>query len=85
MYNRKIILKNRRSNERLELTFEEFKTKFAQELQTALNSYKRHQEQKDMFLPPFLNNKNYESDFYFSLRFNFNNNSMSSWYIDRIL
>lgn len=85
MYNRKIIMKNRKSNERLELSFEEFKIKFAQELQTALNLYIRHNEQKNIFLTPFLNNKNYESDFYSSLRFNFNNNSISAWYIDRIL
>lgn len=82
---RKIIVKNRRNyKECLELTLDEFKAKFKNELQTAINSYKAHEESKN-FLPPFVKpTPNYERDFYFSLRWNFNTNSNSNWYIDKI-
>lgn len=87
MYKQKIILKNKRNiRERLELTLEEFKDKFKKELKTAFNSYKRNEEYKNSILPaPMQRNRNYETDFYFDLRFNFNHNSNSDWYIERIL
>lgn len=79
---RKLIIKNRRNNEeRLELTFEEFKAKFQMELKQAINTYKAHQESKN-FLPPFLKpTPNYEQDFYFDLRWNFNNYAQTQYYI----
>ena len=79
---RKIIIKNRQNNEeRLELTLEEFKAKFQMELKQAINTYKAHQESKN-FLPPFLKpTPNYEQDFYFDLRWNFNNYAQTQYYI----
>ena len=79
---RKLIIKNRRNNEeRLELTLEEFKAKFQMELKQAINTYKAHQESKN-FLPPFLKpTPNYEQDFYFDLRWNFNNYAPTPYYI----
>lgn len=79
---RKLIIKNRRNNEeRLELTLEEFKDKFQMELKQAINTYKAHQESKN-FLPPFLKpTPNYEQDFYFDLRWNFNNYAQTQYYI----
>ena len=79
---RKLIIKNRRNNEeQLELTLEEFKAKFQMELKQAINTYKAHQESKN-FLPPFLKpTPNYEQDFYFDLRWNFNNYSQTQYYI----
>ena len=79
---RKIIVKNRRNyKEGLELTLDEFKAKFKNELQTAINSYKAHEESKN-FLPPFLKpTPNYEQDFYFDLRWNFNNYAQTQYYI----
>ena len=79
---RKLIIKNRRNNEeRLELTLEEFKAKFQMELRQAINTYKAHQESKN-FLPPFLKpTPNYEQDFYFDLRWNFNNYAQTQYYI----
>lgn len=82
----RIIVKNRRTNESLELNLEEFKIKFSLELAQAFNNYKNQKEQKDMLLPPFMqNNKDYKSDFYFDIRWNFNNHQTSLWYIDRII
>ena len=79
---RKLIIKNRRNNEeRLELTLEEFKAKFQMELKQAINTYKAHQESKN-FLPPFLKpTPNYDQDFYFDLRWNFNNYAQTQYYI----
>ena len=79
---RKLIIKNRRNNEELlELTLEEFKAKFQMELKQAINTYKAHQESKN-FLPPFLKpTPNYEQDFYFDLRWNFNNYAQTQYYI----
>lgn len=82
----KIIVRNRRKYEdKQELTLEEFKEKFYNELQNAINIYSYHEEQKDMIKPPFMSlNKDYQADFYRDLRWNFNNNSNSVYYIDRI-
>ena len=79
---RKLIIKNRRNNEeRLELTLEDFKAKFHMELKQAINTYKAHQEYKN-FLPPFIKpTPNYEQDFYFDLRWNFNNYAQTQYYI----
>ena len=83
---RKIILKNRRDNSTLELGFDEFKAQFQQELQQAINLYtNREKEKKAMLLPPFTpDNNNYTSDFYFDLRWNFNNYAQTNWYIANI-
>lgn len=82
----RIIVKNKRTLERLELTLEEFQSKFRTELQQAFNNFKNQEERKDMLLPPFMHkNRNYKSVFYFDLRWNFNNHQTSLWYIDRIL
>lgn len=82
----KIIVRNRRKfDDKIELTLDEFKIKFRSELQSAINSYTCHQQQKDMIKPPFMSlNKDYQADFYRDLRWNFNNNSNSIYYIDRI-
>ena len=79
---RKIIIKNRRNhNETLELTLEEFKVKFRNELRQAINSYTAHQESKN-FLPPHIKpTPDYEQDFYHDLRWNFNNNAQTQYYI----
>ena len=80
----KIIVRNRRDyNERYELTLEEFKAKFRNELATAIQVYTHQQEQKDMLKPPFLHlNTDYTHDFYQDLRWNFNNHAPTNYYIE---
>ena len=81
----KIIVKNKRTREQWALSLPEFKEKFKVELKLALDNFKA-QERRKNFLPPFIKpNNNFESDFYFSLRWNFNNLQNSNWYIERIL
>ncbi|MCD7780100.1 MAG: hypothetical protein LUE64_03910 [Candidatus Gastranaerophilales bacterium] len=87
MAERKIIVKNkRRINEQQELTLTEFKKQYNRELALAFESYKKLCVSKNMVLPPYMQkNTNYETDFYFDLRTNFNLHSNSIWYIDRII
>ncbi|MBR1626475.1 MAG: hypothetical protein IJ681_04945 [Bacteroidales bacterium] len=60
---------------------EEFKAKFQNELRTAINSYKAHEESKN-YLPPFVKpTPDYERDFYSDLRWNFNNYAPTQYYI----
>ena len=82
----KIIIRNRRNYEdKQELTISEFKIKFRKELNSALQIYTNNRKQKDMIKPLFMNiNTDYKSEFYSDLRWNFNTNSNSKWYIDRI-
>lgn len=81
-----IIIRNKRNYEdKQELTLEEFKVKFRNELQSAINIYTHHQKQKDMIKPPFMRiNTDYKADFYRDLRWNFNTNTNGIFYIDRI-
>lgn len=78
---RKIILKHRRKNERLELTVEEFENKFRNELHQAINTYKANNKS---FLPEFIHKGVTDQDFWFSLRFNFNNYAISDYYVEQI-
>ena len=81
----KIIVRNRRDyNEKYELTLEEFKVKFRNELATAIQVYTHQQEQKDMLKPPFMQlNTDYTHDFYQDLRWNFNNHAPTNYYIEK--
>ena len=75
-----MILKNKRTRERIQLSYTEFQVKFAKEIQTALESYIKTENAK----PYFKINKTPESDFYFDLRWNFNHFCISDWYIVKI-
>ena len=75
-----MILKNKQTQERIQLSNTEFKTKFAKEIQVAIESYIQTENNK----PYFKTNKNRESDFYFDLQWNFNHFGNSNWYIERM-
>lgn len=79
-----IIVKSKRSGEVVKLPLTQFKIKFQKELQQALLLYSSHERQKDMIKPlGFWKDIDcYKSDFYLNLRWNFNNYSMSEWYIE---
>ena len=75
-----MILKNKRTREKFELTLSEFKIQFAKEIKRAFESYKQTELTK-----PYFNIKNVdESDFYFDLQWNFNHHACSDWYIERL-
>ena len=75
-----MILRNKRTRERIQLSYTEFQTRFAQDMQTALESYIKTENTK----PYFKANKTPESDFYFDLQWNFNHLGNSNWYIEKI-
>ena len=74
-----MIVKNKLAKEKLELTLSEFKIRFKKDIKTALESFMRTENTK-----PYFRQKLTESDFYFDLRWNFNNYSNSVWYIERL-
>ena len=73
-----MILRNKLTKEIINIPYNDFKTRFSKEIQVALDSYIRTQNNKQTF--KF--NKNFESDFYFDLQWNFNHFGMSNWYIE---
>ena len=75
-----MILKNKLTKETLVLSEDEFKTRFAKEIETALDSYIK----TELVKPYFNLNKDIESDFFFDLQYNFNSFSNSVWYIERM-
>ena len=83
---RMIKLAERRNNKVIEeLTLSEFKIKYSNQLISTINSYKRHMESKDVLKPFFMHsNKDYTSDFYANLQWNFNHFGNSDWYIERM-
>lgn len=78
-----MILKNKRTRETLEITETEFKKRFSKEINASLESYKRTVMAKPTF-HPFKIKNDIERDFYFNLRWNFNNHGISNWYIERM-
>ena len=75
-----MILKNKRTRERIQLSYIEFQTRFSKEIQTALESYVQTENNK----PYFILSKNPESNFYFDLQWNFNHFGNSNWYIEKL-
>ena len=75
-----MILKNKRTKKRIQLSYTEFQTRFAKEIKVALESF----IQTDNNKPYFKYNKNPESNFYFDLQWNFNHFRNSDWYIEKL-
>ena len=75
-----MILKNKRTREKLELTLSEFKIRFSKEIKRAFESYKQTELVKQYFKIKNID----ESDFYFDLQWNFNHHACSDWYIAKI-
>ena len=75
-----MILINKRTQERIQLSYTEFQARFVQDMQTVFESYIKTENAK----PYFKANKSPESDFYFDLQWNFNHFGNSNWYIKRM-
>lgn len=77
-----MILKNKLTKEIINISYFEFRKRFARELQVAFESYRQTQLNKYSYK---LKHNNYiEQDFYFDLQWNFNHFGMSNWYIERL-
>ena len=77
-----MILKNRRTRETLEIEYSEFRIKFAKEIQDAFESYSKTQLNKYSW--NFKDDNSIEFNFYFQIRYNFNNFGNSVWYIEKM-
>lgn len=75
-----MILINKRTQERIQLSYTEFQARFVQDMQTVFESYIKTENAK----PYFKANKTPESDFYFDLQWNFNHFGISAWYIEKL-
>jgi hypothetical protein len=66
-----MILKNKKSKEILEITYTEFRKKFAKEIQEAFESFKETQLNKSFY--GYKDDNSMEFNFYFQIQYNFNN------------
>ncbi|MBR1600185.1 MAG: hypothetical protein IJ677_01250 [Alphaproteobacteria bacterium] len=80
----KITVINKRTNERLVLSLEEFKEKFKADLDRAYKGFIKHETEKNAFLPKFMQKHLSMADFMLSFAWNFNFYSWSDWYIRHI-
>lgn len=78
----KMILKNKLTKETIEITYPEFRKRFAEEIQGAFESYRKTQLNKYSW--NFKDDNSLEFNFYFQLQWNFNNFANSVWYIEKI-
>ena len=77
-----MILKNKLTKETLNISYSEFRKRFARELQLAFESYRQIQLNKYSYKIKY--NNSIEQDFCFDLQWNFNHFSNSNWYIERM-
>lgn len=77
-----MILVNKRTREKLEISYSKFRKKFTNELQLAFESYSQTQLNKYSY--KIKDNDSIEQDFCFDLQWNFNHFSNSNWYVERM-
>ena len=77
-----MIIKNKLTRETLNITYPEFRKKFAKEIKDAFESY--CQTELNKYLYNFKTNNFIEQNFYFNIQWNFNHFGMSNWYIERL-
>ena len=75
-------VKNKLTRETLEITYPEFRKKFAKEIMTAFESYRRTQLNKYSF--NLKDDNSMEYNFYFQLQWNFNHFGNLNWYIEKM-
>lgn len=77
-----MILKNKYTKKILEISYPKFRKKFVKEIEEAFQSFKQTELSKTFFNYP--DDNMLESNFYFSLRYNFNSFGNSAWYIENL-
>ena len=77
-----MILKNKLTKETLDIPYSEFRKKFAKEIQTAFESFKKTELNKTFY--NFKDDNLIESNFYFEIRWNFNHFGNSNWYVEKL-
>ena len=77
-----MIIKNKRTGEQKEMSYREFRVKFDKDIRISLDSFRTTQLAKMFY--GYKDDSIIESDYYFDLRWNFNNFGNSAWYIEKI-
>ena len=77
-----MILRNKLTKETLNISYSEFRKRFARKLQVAFESYRQTQLNKYSYKNK--DNNSIEQDFYLNLQWNFNHFCDSNWYIERM-
>mgnify|MGYP004641775859 FL=1 len=77
-----MVLKNKLTKEMLDIPYSEFRKKFAKEIKTVFESFKRTELNKTFY--NFKDDNLIESNFYFDIRWNFNHFGNSNWYIEKL-
>lgn len=77
-----MILKNKSTLEKLEISYFDFKKNFSKEIQVVFDSYR--QTQLNKYLYDLKTNNSIEQDFYSNLQWNFNHFGMRNWYIEKM-
>ena len=77
-----MIIKNKLTGETLELPYSKFRKKFAKEIETTFESYRKTQLNKYSW--NFKDDNSLEFNFYFQLQWNFNHFGNSVWYIEKM-
>ena len=77
-----MILKNKLTNESLDIPYSEFRKMFTKELQDAFESYRKTQLNKYSW--NFKDDNSLEFNFYFELWWNFNHFGTSVWFIEKM-
>lgn len=75
-----MIIENRHTRKKRTMSLDEFKKEFANDIQTALDSYCKTQNNKPYVAATFCR-VDLESEFEFNFQWNFNNFGNSAWYI----
>ena len=74
-------VKNKLTQETLNISYSEFRKRFTRELQIAFASYRQTQLNKYSY--KINDNDSIEQDFYFNLQWNFNHSGMFNWHIKK--
>lgn len=77
-----MIIVNKRTKEKVEVTYPEFRRKFAKELEDAFESYRKSVMAKPSY--KINNAPDLAFDFYFDLQWNFNSHTNTNLYIERM-
>lgn len=77
-----MIIRNKRTGEKIELSYDEFKVKLDKDIKISLDSFRKTERSKNLYR--YKDDNIIESDYFFDLRYNFNNFGNSVWYIERI-
>lgn len=75
-------VKNKLTKETLDIPYSEFRKKFAKEIQIAFESFRKTELNKPFY--NYQDDNSIEFNFYFQIRYNFNNFGNSVWYIEKM-